>query len=409
MVTANCLKNTPAFKNVDQFLCEYLTEVDTNIINKLFQVTVIGPDDSDRLEREAAIDKMQQMIRSMSVQDLRSFPSKLLEKFGLEHIVNLDPETIRSTNIRSLSTIDLDDDGTINPLAQYIQWSRTSHDPLSFPNLLPRAKLSKWLFTIFFKITVPANRKGQDWHHTLIYAPLNLTVFFRLLIHLQQVGYPSHWLSEILVQILEDQVITSARPPQTSPLSIQESQRDYQMKRLSTAPFVTEMATLTAMFLPLLPFSVITETLPALDKIHEYTIYLRPLPEEPGSQVPIFVLLFYHESLVEDLYDEVPFGPPELRPIVHPEGDKERSQAKLKKLDTLRQKGVRLVTTLKWDAETSRAIFWMSAGVMGEMEASGQWHCEMWRSDWWEPVSMPIALSKETKTLISKGARWFDL
>lgn len=379
------------------------------MIDKLFQVTVTAPDDSDRIEREATIDRMQKMFRSMSVQELRSFPSELLERFGLEHIVKLDPETIRSKDIRSLSTIDLDDDGTINPLAQYLQWSRTSHVPLSFPGLLSRAKLSKWLITIFFKITVPANRKGQDWHHKLIYAPLNLTAFFRLLIHLQQVGYPSHWLSEILVQILEDQVITSARPPQTSPLSIQESQRDYPMKRLSTAPFVVEMATLTAMFLPLLPFSVITEALPALDKIHEYTIYLRPLPEEPGSQVPIFVLLFYRKSLVEDVYDITPFGPPELRPIVHPEGDKESSQAKLKKLDILRQRGIRLVTTFKWDAEKSRATFWMSASVMGEMEDSAQWHCAMWRTDWWEPVSMPIALSKGTRALLSKGARWFDL
>ena len=157
----------------------------------------------------------------MSIQDLRSFPSEPLQRFGLEHIVNLDPKTIRSKDIRSLSTIDLDDNRTINPLAQYLQWSRTSHVPLSFSDLLPRAKLSKWLFTMFFKITLPANRKGQDWDHTLIYAPLNLTAFFRLLIHLQQVGYPSHWLSETLVQILEDQVITLARPPQTSPLLVQ--------------------------------------------------------------------------------------------------------------------------------------------------------------------------------------------
>ena len=381
--------------------------MDKHIINKLFQVTT--PDDVDRLEREASINKMQEMFRSMSVQDLRSFPSGLLERFGLEHIVNLDPETIKSKDIRSLSTIDLDDDGTINPLAQYLQWSRTSHVPLSYSDLLPRAKLSKWLFTMFFKITVPVNRKGQNWHHTFIYAPLNLTVFFRLLIHLHQVGYLSHWLSEILVQILEDQVVTSARPPQTSPLSIQEAQCEHPMKRLLTAPFVIEMTTLTAMFLPLLPFVVISETLPALDQIHEYTIYMRPFPEEPGSHVPIFVLLFYHESLVEDLYDEGPFGPPELRPILHPEGDKERSQAKLKKLEALRHHGIRLVTTFKWDAEISRATFWMSASTMGEMEDSGQWHCVMWRTDWWEPVSMPIALLRGTGSLVSRGSRWFDM
>ena len=128
-----------------------------------------------------------------------------------------------------------------------------------------------------------------------------------------------------------------------------------------------------------------------------------------GFHFPIFVLLFYGESLVEDVYDEVQFGPPELRPIVHPEGDKERSQAKLKKLDIPRQKGVRLVTTFMWNAEKSRATFWMSASAMAEMEDNRQWHCMMWRTDWWEPVSMPIPLSKEIRILISKGATWFDL
>lgn len=34
-----------------------------------------------------------------------------------------------------------------------------------------------------------------------------------ILIHLCSIGYPSHWLSEVFVQVLEDQVVTSARPP----------------------------------------------------------------------------------------------------------------------------------------------------------------------------------------------------
>ena len=152
---------------------------------------------------DATLDQLQEMVRSMDADELRSFEIPFLKEIGLEHIKNLDLETIRSKDLRSLSTVDLDDAGS---LAKYLQWSFTSHEPLAFSELLPRPKLNSWLFTIFFKIAIPVNRKSQDWHHTLIYAPLNLTIFFRLLIHLHQVGYPSHWLSDVLVQILENQV-----------------------------------------------------------------------------------------------------------------------------------------------------------------------------------------------------------
>lgn len=118
----------------------------------------------------------------------------------------------------------------------------------------------------FFKIVLPVNRSGQIWDE-LICCPLSLKIFFRVLVHLNEISYPSHWLSETLVQIIENTVETSTRPSKTSPLDIEEARKEHKMKKLSMAPFVTEVKTLAVIFEPVLPFAVIGQAVPALESI----------------------------------------------------------------------------------------------------------------------------------------------
>ena len=129
----------------------------------------------------------------------------------------------------------------------------------------------KWLFAFFFKITLPVNRDGVGFNE-LIFSPLNATIIFRILIHLQHLGYPCHWLSDFLDGILSNNVVTSARPPSTSPLAIVESKKDGPVKRISVAPFIPEMKALTLIFEPILPFAVMTKDLPPPSAVHEYIV-----------------------------------------------------------------------------------------------------------------------------------------
>lgn len=72
------------------------------------------------------------------------------------------------------------------------------------------------------------------------------------------------------------------------------------MKRPYMAPFVTEMTTLTLMFLPLLH---------ALTRVSSSLRILNPC----GGWV-VLVLVFRHGPLAEAAYDDdLMFGPPELR------------------------------------------------------------------------------------------------
>ncbi|KAK5129040.1 hypothetical protein LTR85_000373 [Meristemomyces frigidus] len=106
------------------------------------------------------------------------------------------------------------------PMCSYNRWHHqdVSTDPA---NLMSRGMLETWLYRIFLKIAIPKDKR-QIESQVLIYSPLNLTVFFRLCWHLHNVGYPAHWMSGVLTEVLSGKIATRARPPRSEPLSIRE-------------------------------------------------------------------------------------------------------------------------------------------------------------------------------------------
>lgn len=354
---------------------------------------------------DIAFQKLEITLRDLPVRVLKRIDIETFRKNGLEAVHDLSQEDLRKVDLKSmctleLDTLDLDGGPSINPLGEYFEWRRTTTSPLDFSFLFPRPALQKWLFTMFFKIVLPVNRASQPWD-TLIYCPLNLTIFFRTLIHLHTAGYPSHWISEVLVQILENRVTTSARPPQNSPLDIKDAQRRNPMKKLSTAPFVTEIKTLSTIFQPILPFSLITDALPAPTSIFSYTMSIEPMPCG-ATDLPVNILLFFHEERVKAaLGEDFLLNTPGLRRVLHPEfegqsGDKYRS---------LQQGGLKMMTTFAWDAEKGEATFWMDRDGMDEMQRSKEWRVGMWRTDTWDNISWPWPVGM--KGIIRKGSSWF--
>ena len=403
-ITANCLRNTPVWETLRQFYNEYLLVSEKEEIRQLMQVK------RDTTVREQANDvtfqKIQGTLRNLPVRVLKKIDIETFRKNGLEAVLDLSQEDLRNVNLKSmctleLDTLDLDGGPTKNPLGEYFKWRRTDTSPLDFSSLLPRPALQRWLFALFFKIALPVNRSSQPWD-TLIYCPLNLTIFLRILTHLRRTGYPSHWISEVLTQIIENKVTTSARPPQTSPLDIKEAQTLNPPKKLSTIPFVTEMKTLATIFQPTLPFSLITDALPPPTNIFSYTTAISP-PPHTAANLPINILLFHHKKLLKSAFGEiVPWKTPPLRRALHPEFEGHFDE----KFRALQQEGLKVVTTFAWDAEKGEATFWMDRDVMDEMQKGEEWHVGMWRTDTWDDISCPWPVGMEG--VIKKGGGWFE-
>lgn len=157
------------------------------------------------------------------------------------------------------------------PVMGYRNYHKTQQKALSFPELLPRNEIEIWLHRHFLKLVLPLARDFTSW--TMICAPLNLSVFFRLLEHLHRVGYPAHWLSSVLSDLLVGSITTRARAPRSDPLSIAEVNTALTERKQSIAPFLTELATLSAIWEPVLPFGSVESTrLPDPHHIYRHTI-----------------------------------------------------------------------------------------------------------------------------------------
>ena len=137
---------------------------------------------------------------------------------------------------------------------------------VGFSSLLPRKRFKTWFHALFFRLALPFPQNPLD-NLKVIVSPLNLIVLFYLIPQLHKIGYPAHWLSEVLTSILSGSLRTTARPPRVRPLTIEDLEKDHPDRSLCVAPFAPELAVIARLFQPILPFSL-PSTVPAIDKIH---------------------------------------------------------------------------------------------------------------------------------------------
>ena len=163
------------------------------------------------------------------------------------------------------------------------------------------------------------------------------------------------------------------------------------------------------MFLPLLPFAVITSALPNVADIYEYKIAFKLMTYfKDGLGLPVFVLIFWDDELAETVLGYDLDGFPEMRQIFHPEGCTRYIPIQKEKLQEFRQQGLRMMTTFRWNTRDSTAEFWMHEDAMDTMQRSKGWKCAVLRTDRWEFASLSVRLSKKKKCPVRKGRRWID-
>lgn len=273
---------------------------------------------------------------------------------------------------------------------QYWAWRPANAPPTLQPSRrMSRARLEKWLHAHFLKICLPAVRDpGQS---AAIYAPLNLTAFLRLVIHMHSKGYPAHWLATVLEGLTSGTIKTTARAPRKEDLDAHDVDRAWPARQICIAPFAAEFTTLLSVFRPLIPFGIAGAAPPPTD-VHEYSL---AFPDFKVSQkvrlrVPHFVLVFY---------DAGKFGAVlrNLRAVlVDDEAGDGSSRAK-----DIRAGGVHVVSTFSYVTDSRTASFWMRRDA-AEVISSAGWTASIWRTDSWtvQVEGGPVAGS------LVKGSPW---
>jgi hypothetical protein len=262
----------------------------------------------------------------------------------------------------------------------------------AFVDLLPRKPFTKWFFGVFFRLALPFNQNNSP-SNGIILSPLNLTILFRLISYLSTIGYPSHWLSECLENVIENKVVTTARPPRTKPMRPADVQRNCPAKKLCTAPFSYEMATLAQLFQPLLSFTLTSPLVPERSTIYEYTFHL-PSYSNADPQHSCLALVFTNPVL----------SGPHMLALAHDVRtaltDEDGGIVKGPDWEVFREKVIVVWTTFTWDLKEEKARAWIPESLL---EMVVLWACGLYRTDVCWPVFHVPALVAQA---VSKGERW---
>lgn len=277
------------------------------------------------------------------------------------------------------------------PMCAYNRWY---HQAVSreYKNLMPKAKLQTWLYRLFLKTALPVDKYMiTDWE--LIYSPLNLTYFFRLCAHLHSIGYPAHWLSEVVSNLLSGTITTTARPPRSEPLEPREIDAARKPLAQSVAPFTAELSTLAAMWQLLLPFGMLSRHIAPVESLRKYTIAFAKVSQEVDAY-PLFILVF-HKGTAIPVSHEL-----NMRGILlsDEDGSEEHDHREF------RERRVNILSTWTWHRDSRTAMFWLREDEMRRMKEEG-WQVCIFRSDNWKPQSG----SRPVEKVEDLGVRWVDL
>ena len=226
-------------------------------------------------------------------------------------------------------------------------------------DLMPRAKLQTWLYRLFLKTALPVDKHNiTDW--TLIYSPLNLTYFFRLCAHLHSIGYPGHWLGEVISNLLSGTITTTARPPRSEPLEPREIDAPQKPLAQSVAPFTAELSTLAAMWQRLLPFGILSRHIAPVETLKKYSITFAKVSQEVDAY-PLFVLVFHKGDTVPVSHAS------SMRSLLlgDENGSKEHDHKEF------RERRVSVVSTWTWDRASRTATAWLREDEMLRMRREG--------------------------------------
>ncbi|TEY39226.1 hypothetical protein BOTCAL_0466g00080 [Botryotinia calthae] len=256
--------------------------------------------------------------------------------------------------------------------------------------LLPRKEFLKWFYVLFFRIALPYNVDIFE-PNTVVFSPLNLTILFRLMDQLRSRHYPSHWMSEIVSNIIENKVVSNFR----------SSHNDANI-RVGIGTAAPDQKPLHR--------SVLPRDGNSHTNIHAPSSFQYNFPFTSVSSHQEFpdtlTLIFWSHRYFMDSGEMSPWSfNNEIRPLLDPIwGDEIDSRFKGSKLDTFREKGLIVWSTLEWDVGAKKASAWVPSTLVNRMIREGDWACGLFRIDIWQSCLQQSLTMKYAR----KGEVWED-
>jgi len=127
--------------------------------------------------------------------------------------------------------------------------------PSSIKDLATREELIRWLNRQLVN-TLSPGRPHQGM--VRVRSPNNMVAFVNLLVHLCGLGFPAHWISDYVQNMLADKVATRAIPARGLPIPVDDilSSQQGGDRKLELGPWTAELETILASVRKGLPFFV---------------------------------------------------------------------------------------------------------------------------------------------------------
>ncbi|KAF5371689.1 hypothetical protein D9758_003390 [Tetrapyrgos nigripes] len=127
--------------------------------------------------------------------------------------------------------------------------------PLPLSQLTSRAELTHWLTRILLNTIAPGDAQRDRWRVRL---PNNLTTFLNILLHLHNIGYPGHYLSHFLSDVVTDSLYSTAVPyVGQAPIPLREHDRSVPKRKLHLHPWMLDFELMISSAYEMLPFPLL--------------------------------------------------------------------------------------------------------------------------------------------------------
>ncbi|KAI1213605.1 uncharacterized protein F4807DRAFT_193787 [Annulohypoxylon truncatum] len=292
-----------------------------------------------------------------------------LKNFNAEYLLMHDPIMIRKHFSVELAEVE---NGGTNldrfSMLFYHRWERCNSDTTPLERLMSKTDLSRWLHAHFLKICLPFRRPTT----TLVYAPLNMTMFMRLLTLMGELGYPGHWLSDIIKSLGSGEIKTAARAPRKFLLNPTIVDGVHPLRTMCVKPWNAEFTTLVTQWRDLFRFTTVMSggILPPPEIIMEYSIKV-PLVGADGLQQPHFMLVFWNQRKYGELMGDI------YQLLLDDENGDTTSSAR-----NIRSDGIHILSTFKCVSKEMMATFWLRSDVVNLM-LKEDWSVYIWRTSTW--------------------------
>eukprot|EP01133_Synstelium_polycarpum_P007912 gene7912-9290_t len=262
-----------------------------------------------------------------------------------------------------------------------IHWTRCP-SPVALNRLLTREALSAWLVQLFILIAMPAPIDPRN--PCTINAPNNVSVFFRLLAHLKLVGYPSHWLQEVVDHLCANASVTSTSF-QTNRVVPVVSSKTPEPKKYALYAFHLEFKTQASLWLQQMRMRINT-LLPSSQTIKQWTVGpFTCIDFGTYQRAPSIMAVIERPSITDSLkMERYTF------PIINP-------QYRKRLIDpanyTKGTEDVHILSVVKFDPESNLLTFFMSEPDMTRLRGL---NCtiSIFRKDVWTVITRGLSLPK---------------